>query len=183
MTYKFSKALTAGFAIAAMSVAPSAHADITGTIDATITLEAGCIINGQNLDDSATGADFGTIDFGTENTLFVQSDAEVLNGGGALSIQCSPGITPILSFEAGENDGEGSGVGLRAMAHSGTPGQFVTYNLYADSGRSTLIPIGGDIVLASTGAVQTVNVYGRAFGEAGLIPGTYSDTVTVVLEL
>lgn len=170
------------FAGAVLSATP-AYADITGTIDATISLEAGCIINGQNLDDGAGGADFGTIDFGTHNTLFTDADAEVLNGGSALSIQCSPGIAPTLSFEAGENDGEGAGSGLRAMAHASAPAQFVTYNLYSDAGRTSVIPIGGDILLASTGAVQTVNIYGRAFGEAGLVPGTYSDVITIVLEL
>lgn len=169
---------------AALSCAMPAHADITGSVDATITLEAGCIINGQNFSDGATSANFGSIDFGTQNTLFDAADGELLNGGGgALSIQCSPGITPVLSFDAGENDGEGTGVGLRAMAHSSTTGQFVTYNLYADAGRTTIIPIGGDISLSSNGAVQTVNVYGRAFGEAALVPGTYSDVITVVLEL
>lgn len=175
-------AILASSALAMLASAP-ARADITGTIDATITLEAGCIVNGQNLDDGATGADFGTVDFGTQNTLFTTADAEVLNGGGALSIQCSPGIAPTLSFEAGQNDGEGAGAGVHAMAHASTPGQFVTYNLYSDAGRTTLIPVGGGIALASSGAVQTVNVYGRAFGEAGLVPGLYGDTVTVVLEL
>lgn len=165
------------------AIATPAHADITGTIDATITLEAGCIINGQNLDDGATGADFGTVDFGTHNTLFTQADGQVLNSGGGLSIQCSPGITPILSFEAGQNDGSGTGAGIRAMAHASAAGQFVTYNLYSDAGRTALIPIGGDIVLPSTGAAQTINIYARAFGAAALLPGTYNDTVTVVLEL
>lgn len=178
------RAATAAAFVAALALSSPARADITGTIDATITLEAGCIINGQNLDDGATGADFGTVDFGTHNSLFTSADAEVLNGGGgALSIQCSPGIAPTLSFEAGQNDGEGAGTGVHAMAHASTPGQFVTYNLYSDAGRTTLIPIGGDIALASSGAVQTVNVYGRAFGEAGLVPGLYGDIVTVVLEL
>jgi spore coat protein U-like protein len=168
---------------AALLASSPAQADITGTIDATITLEAGCIINGQNLDDGATGADFGTVDFGTQNTLFTSADGQLLNGGGALTIQCSPGISPTLSFDAGQNDGEGAGSGIRAMAHTGTPGQFVTYNLYSDAGRTVSIPIGGDISLASTGAVQTVNIYARAFGEAGLVPGLYGDVVTVVLEL
>lgn len=174
-------ALTA--ASAALLASLPARADITGTIDATITLEAGCIINGQSLDDGATGADFGTVDFGTQNTLFTSADGQLLSGGGALTIQCSPGIAPTLSFEAGENDGEGTGGGIRAMAHSGTPGQFVSYNLYSDAGRTASIPIGGDIALASSGAVQTVNIYARAFGEAGLIAGLYGDVVTVVVEL
>lgn len=173
--------IACGVALAATS---AAQADITGTVDATITLQAGCVINGQNLDDGQSGADFGTIDFGTHNTLFTQSDGQVLNGGGgAISIQCSPGIAPNLSFGAGENDGDGAGAGLHAMAHTGAAGQYVTYNLYSDAGRTAIIPIGGDIALASTGAVQTVNVYGRAFGEAGLVAGNYTDTITVVLEL
>lgn len=167
----------------ALMMAPTAHADITGTVDATITLEAGCIINGQNHSDGAASADFGTLDFGTHNTLFSQADGQLLNGGGAVLIQCSPGITPVLSFNAGENDGEGAGVGLRAMENAAAPGNFVTYNLYSDAGRTVIIPVGGDIVLASDGSQQTVNVYGRAFGEAALVPGTYGDTITVVLEL
>jgi spore coat protein U-like protein len=163
--------------------ASPAYANITGTVDATITLEAGCIVNGQNFDDGTTGADFGTLDFGTHNTLFVSSDAQILSGGAAFTVQCSNGITPLLSFNAGLNDGDGAGLGLHAMAHQTEAGHFVTYNLYSDSGRNTIIPVGGDVALSGGGASQTVNVYARAFGEAGLTPGVYSDVVTVVLEL
>ncbi len=181
MTRYFLCSISASSAL--LFAAAPAHADITGTIDATITLEAGCIINGQNYDDGSTGADFGTLDFGTENTLFTQTDAQVLSGATGFTIQCSNGITPTLSFNAGQNDGAGAGVGLHAMAHQTAAGQFVTYNLYSDPGRTTVIPVGGDVVLASDGSVQTVNVYGRAFGEAGLTPGVYADIVTVVVEL
>ncbi len=160
-----------------------AQADINGTIDATITLEAGCIINGQNHDDGATAANFGSMDFGAHNTLFTQADAQVVNGASAFEIQCSPGISPVLSFGAGENDNQGAGGGLRAMAHSTEANKYVTYNLYSDPARGVLIPIGGDLTLASTGALQTVDVYGRAFGESGLVMGTYNDVITVVLEL
>lgn len=161
----------------------AAQADVTGTIDATITLEAGCIINGQNYDDGSANVDFGTLDFGTHNTLFVEADAQVQSGGGALMIQCSNGIAPILSFNAGQNDGSGTGGGVRAMAHTTDAGRFVTYNLYEDAARTTLIPIGEDVTLLDTGEVQTVNIYASAFGESGLTPGVYTDVVTVVLEL
>lgn len=163
--------------------ASPAHADITGTVDATITLQAGCIINGQRYDNGAANVDFGTLDFGNQNTLFTQADAQVLNGATGIAIQCSNGVTPTLSFQAGENDGSGAGVGLHAMAHATDAGRFVTYNLYSDAGRTAIIPVGGGIVLSGTGAAQVVNVYGRAFGEAGLTPGVYADVVTVVLEL
>lgn len=160
-----------------------AHADITGTVDATITLSAGCIVNGQSLDDGAGSADFGTIDFGAHNTFFVEADSQILNGGSALQVQCSPGIAPTLSFNTGQHDGQGTGAGLHAMAHSSAAGQYVTYNLYSDAGRSILIPVGGGITLPSTGAAQTVNIYGRAYGASGLVAGSYSDVITVVLEL
>lgn len=160
-----------------------ASADITGTIDASITLEAGCVINSQNLDDGSNGADFGSLDFGLQNTLFDQADAQVVNGAAGIQVQCSPGIAPTLSFNAGQNDGEGAGTGLRAMAHQTTANQYVTYDLYSDAGYTTVIPIGGDLTLASTGALQTVNVYGRAFGESGLVTGAYADEITITLEL
>lgn len=170
------------FSIIALTATP-AHADITGTVDATITLEAGCIVNGQNFDNGTSGADFGTLNFGTHNTLFTQTDAQILSGASAFSVQCSNGITPRLSFNAGQNDDDGAGIGLHAMAHQTEAGRFVTYNLYSDSNRTAIIPVNGKVPLANGGGVQTVNIYARAFGEAGLMPGVYTDVVTVVLEL
>lgn len=173
---------SAALPILVLSSVP-AHADITGTVDATITLQAGCIVNGQSFDDGTNGADFGTVDFGTQNSLFTQVDGQVLSGGAGFTVQCSNGISPALTFNAGQNDGDGAGVGVHAMAHQTEAGHFVTYNLYSDSGRTAIIPVGGSIALAGGGGQQTVNVYARAFGEAGLTPGVYADIVTVVLEL
>lgn len=172
----------AATALAASLTFP-AYADITGTVDATITLTTGCLINGQSFDDGAGAADFGTIDFGTQNTLFTQADGQLLSGGGALAIQCSPGIAPTLSFAAGLHDGQGTGAGDRSMANAGAPGQYVTYNLYSDAGRTTALPVGGTIALDASGNAQTVDIYARAFGTAGLVAGSYSDVITIVLEL
>ena len=160
-----------------------AMADITGPVDATITLSAGCIVNGQNLDDGDASADFGTLDFGTHNTLFTTADGQVVSGGSAINIQCSPGVAPVLSFDAGLHDGLGTGGGLRAMAHTATAGQYVTYSLYSNAARTAVIPIGGGVTLSDSGAAQQVDIYGRAFGTAGLVTGIYNDVITVVLEL
>lgn len=78
-------------------------------MDAVIVLEAGCIIDSVNFSDGTSGTDFGSLDFGTQNTLFTEADGKVLSGGSAFTIQCSPGIKPILSFDAGENDSERAG--------------------------------------------------------------------------
>lgn len=165
------------------ATAGAARADITGNIDATITLESGCIINGDNNSDGASNVDFGTLDFGTQTTLFTQADADVVGNASGISIQCTAGNAPVLTFGAGENDGEGTGGGNKAMVHATDSAQFVSYTLFADSGRSDAINVGRQFTLANDGSQQTVNVYGRAFGEAGLIEGTYTDIVSVTLEL
>jgi spore coat protein U-like protein len=165
-----------------LAAATSTHANITGSVDAEITLEAGCAVNGQDTLDDATGVNFGRLEFGTHTTVFSQADAEIVGAGG-FTVQCSPGVSPVLSFNAGENDGSGTGGGARAMENQTDAGKFVTYNLYSDAGRNSVIPINGDIVLQTNGALQTVQVYGRAFGASSLTAGTYSDIITVVLEL
>jgi spore coat protein U-like protein len=61
-------------------------------------------------------------------------------------------------------------------------GNFVPYDLYTDAGRTQVLAIDGVIALAeSTGAAQTVNIYGKALGKAGLPAGTYTDSVAVEL--
>ncbi|MFD0847941.1 Csu type fimbrial protein [Sphingosinicella xenopeptidilytica] len=164
-------------------VSTASYADITGSIDATITLTTGCVVNAQSADDGSASVDFGEIDFGSHNTLFTQADGEVTGTGAGIAVQCSPGVSPVLVFNAGQNDGSGSGGGNRAMEHTVTAGQYVTYSLFSDAGRSTVIPIGGNIALATDGSAQVVPVYGRAYGATGLIAGTYTDVITVVLEL
>lgn len=177
------KCVFAAFAVSAFAMGTAAKADVTGTVDATITLTSGCIINGQLTNDGASNSDFGTIDFGSRNSLFVSADGETVGSGTGIAIQCTPGITPSLTFGAGQHDGQGTGSGNRAMAHSSASGQYVKYGLYSDAGRNTLIAIDGSLALASDGSAQVIRVYGRAYGAAGLVAGTYSDTVLVTLEL
>jgi len=167
----------------AMVIIPGvAQADITGTIDATITLESGCVINGTNTADNAGSADFGTLDFGTETTLFSEASAQVTGTGAGITVQCTAGVTPNLVFETGLHDANASGPGNKAMQHTSTTTQYVSYNLLlADD--TTVINNGDNIALSGDGSQQTITVNGRAYGTAGLIAGTYNDTVTVVLEL
>lgn len=123
---------------------------------------------------------FGTLSFGTANSLFTEAAGQVLGGGGgALSILCSSGTTPAIKVRAGSHDGQSSG-GSRALADGN--GNFVPYDLYTDTGHSQLLAIDGVITLASsTGVAQTVNLYGKAVGKAGLPAGNYSDTIAVEL--
>jgi|SRR5690606_25003441 spore coat protein U-like protein len=156
-------------------------ADITGTIDATITLTSGCVINSGNEMDGASGVSFGSLDFGTQPTLFTSADSQVTGGATGIEVQCTAGVAPRLVFQSGLNDGEGSGAGNRAM-HDGS-GNYVTYNLFLDAGYASPLSIGADVTLEDDGSAQVIAVYGRAYGAAALPADTYDDVITVLLEL
>lgn len=168
-----------GLSLLGLTLATSAGAatTVTGQITSSLILISSCQVNGAG---GSTGLNFGALNFGTANSLFTNADAQVLGGGGgALSILCSSGTSPTVKVRAGSHDGQSTG-GSRALADGS--GNFVPYDFYTDSGHSQLLAIDGVISLAaSTGVAQTVNIYGRAVGKAGLPAGTYSDTVAVEL--
>ncbi|MEO6675981.1 MAG: spore coat U domain-containing protein [Pseudomonas sp.] len=168
-----------GLSLLGLTLASSAVAatTVTGQITSSLTLISSCQVNGAG---GSSGLNFGALNFGTANSLFTTADAQVLGGGGgALSILCSSGTTPTVKVRAGSHDGLSTG-GTRALADGS--GNFVPYDFYTDSGHSQLLAIDGVINLAaSTGVAQTVNLYGRAVGKAGLPAGVYSDTVAVEL--
>ncbi|WLG82599.1 Csu type fimbrial protein [Pseudomonas cucumis] len=168
-----------GLSVLVLALAGNAQAATSaGQITTSMTLSSSCEINGAP--GGATGVDFGVLDFGTTGSLFTAANGAVLaGGGGALSILCSSGTLPTVTVGAGTNDG-GSVGGTRALADGS--GNFVPYDLYTDTGRTQVLAIDGVITLAaSTGVAQTVNIYGKAVGKAGLPAGTYSDAVAVVL--
>jgi spore coat protein U-like protein len=149
---------------------------VTGQISASLILISSCQVNGAG---GSSGLNFGALNFGTDNSLFITKDAQVMGGGVALSILCSSGTTPTVKVRAGAHDGMSVG-GSRAL-YDGVA-NYVPYDLYTDSGHLQLLAIDGVINLAaSTGVAQTVNIYGQAKGKAGLPAGTYSDTISVEL--
>ena len=153
----------------AMASSVNAATTVTGQITSSLTLIASCQVNGSG---AATGLNFGSLNFGTTNSLFTNADAQLLGGtgtGGALSVLCSAGTTPTIKVRAGAHDNASAG-GTRALADG--LGNFVPYDFYTDSGHSALLAIDGVITLAtSTGVAQTVNLYGRAVGQEGLRGG------------
>ncbi|VVP31533.1 spore coat U domain-containing protein [Pseudomonas fluorescens] len=168
-----------GLSLLGLTLAASATAatTVTGQITSSLILISSCQVNGSG---GSTGLNFGDLNFGTANSLFTEASGQVLGGGGgALSILCSSGTTPAVKVRAGAHDGQSPG-GTRALADGS--GNFVPYDLYTDAGHSQILAIDGVVNLAtSTGVAQTVNLYGKAVGKAGLPAGTYSDTIAVEL--
>jgi spore coat protein U-like protein len=168
-----------GLSLLGLTLAANATAatTVTGQITSSLILISSCQVNGSG---GSTGLNFGDLNFGTANSLFTEASGQVLGGGGgALSILCSSGTTPAVKVRAGAHDGQSPG-GTRALADGS--GNFVPYDLYTDAGHSQILAIDGVVNLAtSTGVAQTVNLYGKAVGKAGLPAGTYSDTIAVEL--
>ncbi len=152
---------------------------VSGSVDASITLEAACEVNGAP---GTSGVDFGTLDYGTHPTLFAQADGEISDNGPGISVRCTPGTEYSMAFDGGQNSADANAaLGLRALKHTAA-NAFVTYNLYDDQARVTPLAVNGTIgPFTADGTAQTVNVYGRAFGESGLIGGSYTDTIAVTL--
>ena len=175
MRTNLSCCMLAGLGLALASQAQAAT--VTGSINSTLTLISACQVNGSS---GTSGLNFGALNFGTQDALFVTANAQVLGGGGgAMSILCSAGTVPAIKVRTGLHDGQSSG-GTRALADGS--GNFVPYDLYTDTGRTTLLAIDGTITLpTSTGVAQTVNLYGKAVGKAGLPAGVYSNTISVEL--
>lgn len=167
-----------GAAIALFTLAAgAAHAQsISGTIDSSITLVSACSIDGNA---SPTGVDFGSLEFGTHSALFDQVDAQVAGVSG-ISVLCSPGVNATFTLQSGSNDGQAS-PGIHAMSNS--EDAYVSYSLYSDAGYSELIELGEPVAVGPfTDGTITLDLYGRAFGDPGLLPaGTYTDTLAVEL--
>lgn len=152
----------------------------TGTIDVTMTLTAACSINNSTATDEF---DLGALDFGTATTLFDQADGQVGGADGTISVICSPGASPALTVTGGTNDAESSGEGNHAMVGEGGD-QFIPYSLYTDAARSQQIVTNEAVNFDGEPDgenAQTLQFYGRAYGQSGLTAGAYTDTLTVAL--
>lgn len=154
-----------------------ALADTTGTIGVSLTVTSACAVNGAAAVQSDAGR-VAQIAFPDQPGLFGDTDGEAVAAGasGALSVLCSPGITPALTIGAGAHDFGGR----RRMAYNSSS---VAYRLFTDAARTSEIAINQRITLpVATSAPTLVPIYARV-NSAGsvLAAGTYTDTVQVLL--
>ncbi|WP_162993384.1 spore coat U domain-containing protein [Asaia bogorensis] len=154
----------------------------TGTIGVSLLLKAACQIGGTTL---AGNTNLGVLAFDAQTTFFSQVDKQVLsdgsNGGGAITMTCSPGVTPELEVTSGNHDDQKSGGHNHALANGTT---YIAYDLYTDSSFAQVVQNNTPISLSANGTTYTIGLFGRAFGtgSASTLPaGTYTDTINVTL--
>lgn len=162
---------------ASLTLANPAFAQtVTGQIAATMTLTSTCHVNGAS---GTSNVDFGTVDFGSADTLFSTADGQLIStAGNGFSIQCTPGSSVSLTLLSGVNDADTSGGHEHALKNT-TSAHFIPYSLYTDTARSAVLAKNTPLPIVADGTVQTVPLYARAFGADGLVGGTYTDTISV----
>lgn len=121
------------------------------------------------------------VNFGTYDPVVVNASAP-LDGTGTVTVACTKGTNATIGLGAGANSAQASGT-TRAMA--GPSGNYLSYELYQDSGRTTVWTDSGT-GLRSTGAApnkapRDFTVYGRVPGGQDVEAGSYNDTVTATV--
>jgi spore coat protein U-like protein len=137
----------------------------TMTFTVTVILQASCIV-------SAT-----SINFGPVSALTANNDAT-----GTISVTCTSTTPYKISLSYG--NGTGAGGAGRARYMPGPSGNQISYNLYSDSGYSSIWGnnLGVDTVNSTgTGADQDFTVYGQVPPQSAVLVGSYSDTVVVTV--
>ncbi|TCV93078.1 Csu type fimbrial protein [Biostraticola tofi] len=178
--------LIAGLLVGAVGVSAVA-ATTSGTMNATLTLTNGCLINGNP---ATSNADFGTLNFGTHPATF-DSLNTVLTGatGDGIRIRCTDGATytvQIIGSNAAPTTVYGAQTSSpRYMVLGSDATKGIAYTLYQDAAFTT--PITNNAAMISAGTPDPVNgdiyhVYGRVSqgGNNTAIPaGTYTDVINI----
>ncbi|SDF61674.1 Spore coat protein U (SCPU) domain-containing protein [Sphingomonas carotinifaciens] len=173
------RAAAASFAFVALLAAqPAMAGDSNGTIGISLDVSGACAVNGGTVTAGTLG-ELGTITFAPQPGIFGDIDATVVStrtGGGAITILCSPGLTPAMAIGAGAH----ADSSVRRMAFGQN---MVPYRLYSDANHSNEIMIGQPVALgtATTDAIS-LPIFARVnSGGKVLAAGAYTDTVQVTL--
>ncbi|HEU4522321.1 MAG TPA: spore coat U domain-containing protein [Thermoanaerobaculia bacterium] len=133
--------------------------DVTANVDAVCTIVANAVA------------------FGAYDPLGGDVDA-----AGSVDVTCTKGSTGLrIDLAAGNNFGSGpSGATYRAMQHTVTATEFLSYQLFTDAARTDVWgedAAGLSIADAPSSAVRNFPVYGRIPGTQDVAVGSYADVV------
>ncbi|MHA3890858.1 Csu type fimbrial protein [Acinetobacter sp. GXMZU3951] len=149
----------------------------TGNLLIKARVVKSCFVN-TNATGAVTAA---VIDFGDITSLANNVDADTSGSGGAkVGVLCSNGTSWTLTAGAGNNE---ASTQRRMITGSGTTVDYLPYNLYSNSARSTQIAVGGNVAVGTgTGNQQTYDVYARIPAGTPLpTAGNYIDTVALTI--
>ena len=116
--------------------------------------------------------------FGSYDPVVGNSAAD-LDGTGVVSVACTKGVSPTIALGLGSN---ASGSTRRMSDGSGN---FLTYELYKETGRVTVWGAAGGALLSTSAApskaARDFTVYGRVTAGQDATAGSYTDTVVATV--
>jgi len=160
--------LAAALAAALVAVPCAGQAtNVTANLQVQITLVASCAI-------SAT-----TLNFGSGVGLLTSA----VNGSTTVSVTCSNSTPYTVSLDGGNVSGSTVATRLMAGTATGNTGTTIQFQLYSDSGRTTVWgnTSGNWVSGTGNGSAQTLNVYGQVPTQTTPKPDTYQTTVTATV--
>ena len=157
---------TAGLALLFAATTSVSAATATANLGVSATVTNNCTI-------STTALAFGSYDPVAANA------STDLDGTGAVAVACTKGTTATVGLGLGSN-ASGS---TRRMSDGA--GNFLTYELYQDSGHVTVWGNAGAGLLspaaAPSKAARNFTVYGQVVSNQDVTAGSYSDTVVATV--
>ena len=118
--------------------------------------------------------------FGAYDPVVTHASAN-LDATGTVTIACTKGASSTIGLSLG---GNATGSTRRLSDGAGTP-SYLTYEMYQDSGRTTVWGDAGAALLtpaaAPSKAARNFTVYGRVTANQDVPAGSYSDTITATV--
>jgi len=143
-------------------------ATAVGTMTVTATVASSCVVGASSLN------------FGTPTSAAIQ--AGNIDVTGTVSVNCTTGSAYTVALGMGL--GVGATFASRKMT-SGAPVTLLNYAIYTTAGRTIIWGDGTatSVTVAGTGsgAVQTIDAFGRVFSGQTVPALTYNDTVSVTI--
>lgn len=168
-------------------IAPAQAQSLSGTLNAQMTLTAGCLVLGGS--GATSSINLGSLTFPVQAATFTGQVPTVVTGGpagaGVTQIICSPNITGVtVTIGPGQHPGQGTGVGTgsRAMANGAS---FIPYDVFPDASHTTAYTANApvSVPISIPGSAFPLPIYGlvNKTDPAALPAGTYSDQLQVTL--
>ncbi len=158
-------AVTATAALVAVLTPRASAATATANLTVSATVTKNCTVSTSALA------------FGSYDPVVANASAD-LDGTGGVTVACTRGATASIALGSGSN---ASGAARRMGDGSGN---FLTYELYSDSGRATAWNSGAGaltLTAAPSRAARDFTVYGRIGGNQDVPAGSYGDTVVATV--
>jgi spore coat protein U-like protein len=156
-------------AVAAMG-GTAAAGTATSNLAVSASVAANCTID----------ASAGTVAFGAYDPIVTNKTTD-LTASGSVSTTCTKGSTATLTLGEGTNKDSTSTASAPVRRMLAGTSNYLSYQLYSDSGHTAVFENTTGITVTGTGAAVSTPVYGVVTAGQNVPAGSYADTVVATV--